>query len=201
MTAARRGILVVVSGPSGVGKTTVIEALLRRPGFSRGITATTRPPRGAEREGVDYRFLARDRFEEEVRRGRFLEHATVHGHLYGTPRDAVEAVLARGEDCLLNVDVQGAEALRRSGLPVLTFFLLPPSPEELERRLAGRGTESPEEKALRLETAKRETAQAGRFDARVVNDDVGRAAEEVARIVEARRGKARGGDVREEEAP
>ncbi len=154
-----RGIVLVVSGPSGVGKTTVIDGLLRRPGFARGITATTRSPRPGEQEGVHYRFLTRARFEEGVGRGMFLEHATVHGNLYGTPREEVEAILGRGDACILNVDVQGAESIRRSGLPVVTVFLLPPSAEELERRLAGRGTEGAEEKARRLAIARQEMAE------------------------------------------
>jgi guanylate kinase len=188
--AATRGIVAVVSGPSGVGKTTVIDGLLKRPGYARSITATTRPPRPGEKDGRDYEFLTRERFEEGLRAGRFLEHATVHGNLYGTPRDGVEAVLARGEVCLLNIDVQGAESLRRSGLPVVTIFLLPPSTEELLARLEKRATEPPEEKARRLEVARREMAEADRFDARVVNRTVAEAVAEVAAFLDARRGSA-----------
>jgi guanylate kinase len=187
---ASRGIVAVVSGPSGVGKTTVIDGLLRRPGYARSITATTRAPRPGEKDGRDYVFLTRERFEEGLRAGRFLEHATVHGNLYGTPRDGVEAVLARGEVCLLNIDVQGAESLRRSGLPVVTIFLLPPSTEELLARLEKRATEPPEEKARRLEVARREMAEADRFDARVVNRTVAEAVAEVAAFLDARRGSA-----------
>lgn len=185
MTAPRnRGVVAVVSGPSGVGKTTVIEGLLRRPGYSRSITATTRPPRKGEAHGKDYLFLQRGEFEEGIAKGRFLEHATVHGNLYGTPREGVEAVLSRGDVCLLNIDVQGAESIRRTGLPVVTVFLLPPSMEELEKRLAKRGTEEPGERSRRLEVARKEMAEADRFDARVVNRDVHASVEEVARIVE-----------------
>jgi guanylate kinase len=185
MTGERnRGIVAVVSGPSGVGKTTVIDGLLKRPGYARSITATTRAPRAGEVDGKHYLFLTRERFEEDLKRGRFLEHATVHGNLYGTPRDGVEAVLARGEVCLLNIDVQGAGAIRRSGVPVVTVFLLPPSMAELEKRLARRGTEDPGEMARRLEVARKEMAEADRFDARVVNRDVDASVEEVAKIVE-----------------
>lgn len=182
-----RGIVAVVSGPSGVGKTTVIDGLLRRPGYARSITATTRAPRPGERDGTDYLFLTRERFEEGLRAGRFLEHATVHGNLYGTPRDGVEEVLARGDVCLLNIDVQGAESLRRTGLPVVTVFLLPPSPDELQARLEKRGTETPEQKARRLEAAMKEMAQADRFDARIVNRVLDEAVAEVAAFIEARR--------------
>jgi len=187
---AARGIVAVVSGPSGVGKTTVIDGLLRRPGYARSITATTRAPRPGEKDGTDYIFLTRERFEEGLNAGRFLEHATVHGNLYGTPRDGVEAVLSRGDVCLLNIDVQGAESLRRSGLPVVTVFLLPPSPEELAARLAKRGTETEAEKARRIEVARREMAEADRFDARVVNRVVDGTVAEVAAFIEGRRGSA-----------
>ncbi len=185
-----RGIVAVVSGPSGVGKTTVIDGLLRRPGYARSITATTRAARPGERDGVDYLFLSRARFEEGLAAGRFLEHATVHGHLYGTPRDGVDDVLARGDVCLLNIDVQGAESLRRSGLPVVTIFLLPPSPGDLQARLEKRGTETPEEKARRIEVARKEMEQADRFDARIVNRVVEGTVDEVAAFIEARRGAA-----------
>ena len=187
---APRGIVAVVSGPSGVGKTTVIDGLLRRPGYARSITATTRAPRGKERDGVDYLFLARERFEADVAKGRFLEHAVVHGNLYGTPRDGVEAVLARGDVCLLNIDVQGAESLRRSGLPVATVFLLPPSMEELERRLSGRGTDDAEEKKRRIERAKKEMELAVQFDWKVVNRSVEEAVGEIAAFIEERRRSA-----------
>jgi guanylate kinase len=182
-----RGIVVVVSGPSGVGKTTVVDRLLKRPGYTRSITATTRAPRGAERDGVDYLFLAREKFEDEVRRGRFLEHATVHGNLYGTPRDGVEAVLAKGDVCLLNIDVQGAASLRKTDLPVVTVFLQPPSLEELARRLKGRRTEDESAAQRRLEIAKQEMAQADRFDLVVENRDLDRVVEEIEAFVRGRR--------------
>ena len=111
----------------------------------------------------------------------------MHGQLYGTPRDGVEAVLARGGACLLNIDVQGADSLRRSGLPVVTVFVLPPSLEELERRLAKRGTEDPAEVARRLDVARREIADAGRFDLRVVNREVAEAVREISAFVASKR--------------
>jgi guanylate kinase len=181
------GLVAVISGPSGVGKTTVVDGLLRKRGYARSITATTRPPRPGEVDGRHYRFLTRKRFEREVAEGRFLEHAVVHGNLYGTPRDGVESVLARGLTCLLNIDVQGAESMRRTGLPVVTVFLLPPSMRELGKRLAKRGTEDPREVERRIAIARREVEQAGRFDARVVNRSVKRTVEAVARFLERRR--------------
>jgi guanylate kinase len=188
MSAAKgAGIVAVVSGPSGVGKTTVIDRLLQRRGYGRSITATTRAPRAGETDGVHYRFLARDRFEEDVKAGRFLEHAEVHGNRYGTPRDGVEAVLGRGDVCLLNIDVQGAAALRRSGMPVVTIFLLPPSMEELERRLSSRGTEDRTEVARRLAIARKEMEEAERFDARVVNTALEETVDAIVAVVEQRR--------------
>ena len=185
---ARRGIVAVVSGPSGVGKTTVVDRLLARPGYARSITATTRAPRGEEADGVHYLFLARAKFEEGLKAGRFLEHATVYGNLYGTPREGVEAVLDRGDICLLNIDVQGAEALRGSGLPVVTIFILPPSMEELERRLVSRGTEAEDTARRRFEVAKKEVAEADRFDCRVVNRTVEATVDEIDGYIQARRG-------------
>lgn len=184
---ARPGIVAVISGPSGVGKTTVVESLLRLPGYARSITATTRPPRSGEKDGVDYRFLPRGEFEKGIRGGRFLEHAVVHGHLYGTPKEAVETLLKQGLVCLLNIDVQGAEALRRSKLPVATVFILPPSMEELEARLQKRATEGPTEVAIRLEIARREIAQSDSFDLKVVNRVVEETVGEIDRFLTSRR--------------
>jgi guanylate kinase len=166
---APSGLVAVISGPSGVGKTTVVEGLLKLPGYARSITATTRPPRSGEKDGVDYLFLPRGEFEKGIQRGLFLEHAVVHGHLYGTPKDRVVALLKQGMVCLLNIDVQGAAALRRSGLAVRTIFILPPSMEELQARLTKRATEGPAEVAIRMEIARREIAQADGFDLKAVN--------------------------------
>jgi guanylate kinase len=171
------GKLIVISGPSGVGKTTICEWILTRPGFRRVITATSRPPRSGERDGVDYHFLPREAFEAAIRRGEFLESALVHGHLYGTPRSAVEAGLREAKWLLLNIDVQGARQIReavRSGapLPACFIFIEPPSLEELARRLAGRGTDAPAVVKSRLETALLEMKEREHYDSAVVNDEV-----------------------------
>jgi guanylate kinase len=168
----------VVSGPSGVGKTTVCDLLLERAGFERVVTATTRAPRDGEQDGVDYLFLSDEEFLEWIEEERFIEWAHVHGRRYGSPHDQAVAILERGRHALLNIDVQGAASIHRGN--VTKVFLLPPSTEELERRLRGRGSDDPEEIARRLETARTELARQDEFDLRVVNDDAQRAAEEIA---------------------
>jgi guanylate kinase len=175
--------LVVISGPSGVGKTTVCDRLFARKGFERVVTATTRDPRPGERPGKDYVFLAEKEFEAWASQGRFLEWANVHGHRYGTPRASVEEIVKRGHHALLNIDVQGAASVRATGFPCVLVFLLPPTWEELERRLRGRGTDPEEEIARRLAGAKAELLRQDDFDLKVTNDDPDRAAEEIARAV------------------
>ncbi len=178
----KQGALVVVSGPSGVGKTTVVSELLKVPGITRSISATTRAPRGQELDGRDYFFMTAERFEEGVRKGEFLEHATVNGRRYGTPRKPVEEAVAAGKVIVLAIDVQGAAALRALKMPFVGIFIAPPSIEELERRIRGRGDTTPEDAARRLALAKQELKEQGKYDVSVVNRD-GKVAETVAAIL------------------
>ena len=159
----RSGILFLISAPSGAGKSTLLNGIRGRGDFVYSVSCTTRSPRPGERNGVDYHFLSRAKFEEEIAAGHFLEWAQVHGNYYGTLSGSVKAHLARGTDVLIDVDVQGAQAIRSCGDAVIIqslvdVFLAPPSMEVLIRRLSGRGTESPEQLALRLHNAELEMA-------------------------------------------
>jgi guanylate kinase len=173
--------LTVLAGPSGVGKDTVSAAVRARyPQVWLSVSATTRPPRAGEVDGVHYHFVTDEAFDAMVARGDLLEWAVVHGrHRYGTPRQAVLDHLAAGDAALLVIDMQGARQVRETMPEARFVFLAPPSWEELVRRLVGRGTEGDEERERRLATARVELAAAAEFDHVIVNDDVHRAADEL----------------------
>lgn len=181
--APPRGRVVVLTGPSGVGKTTVSQRLLTDPRLLRVITATTRPPRPGEVDGCDYLFLSRTAFVQRRERGEFLEWAVVYDEFYGTPLAQVEAVVASGKDALLVIDVQGAGQVKQARPEALFLFLLPPDLETLEKRLAGRGTERDAQVEGRLDQAAREMAEADWFDHCVVNDEVEKAVEALRAIL------------------
>jgi len=170
--------LLVLSGPSGVGKGSVVSAILRlRPEVWRSVSVTTREPRPGEVDGEDYVFVDEPTFERMVADGDLLEHARYARHAYGTPRAPVVERLAQGAPTLLEIELQGARQVQEAlGAEALLAFLAPPSWEELERRLAGRGTEDPAKVAERLAVARDELAAQHEFDVVVVNDDVERAA-------------------------
>jgi guanylate kinase len=174
----------VITGPSGVGKGTLIAGLLERiPELELSVSATTRPPREGEVEGRDYHFLDPAEFDRRVAEGAFLEHATYSGNRYGTLRGEVEKCLQSGKSLVLEIEVQGARQVRDAMAESVPMFLKPPSVEALRRRLEGRGTDDPEAIDRRLETAREELDAEAEFAYVVVNDDVERAAAELERIV------------------
>ncbi|MBR3083134.1 MAG: guanylate kinase [Oscillospiraceae bacterium] len=178
-------MLIVVSAPSGSGKSTILRRLLEmRENLRFSVSATTRAPRVGEEHGREYFFVSRPEFLEMVAADAFLEHAEFVENLYGTPRAAVEAQLEQGYDVYLDIDVQGASQVKAKRPETLTVFILPPSMEELERRLTGRGTDDAETIRRRLSQAERECAEQVHFDFVVVNDEVERAAAELSGIID-----------------
>lgn len=177
--------LVVLSGPSAVGKGTVANHIIEsNENFDLSISATTRAPRPGETEGQSYYFVSEDEFSRMISAGELLEWATVHGmNRYGTPRTAVESSLASGKNVLLEIDVQGAFQVKKAFPGAVLVFINPPSFQDLESRMANRGSENAEERLRRLETAKSELLQADLFDFQVVNEEVARCAKEVVDLV------------------
>lgn len=185
-----RGILIVLSAPSGCGKSTIVNGLLKkRDRLKFSVSATTRSPREGEVDGRDYFFVSHEKFAEMVENGEFLEHAQYVKNRYGTPRGPVERELEAGNDVMLDIETQGAFQVRKQRPDALMVFLLPPSFEELERRLVLRGKDSAEDIKRRLEAAGSECLKADKYDYRIVNDDVDRAVEEFNSIIESERRK------------
>lgn len=189
MNASKRGKLIVISGPSGAGKTTLLAQLLERlPQLKPSVSATTRSPRPGERDGVDYHFLSDEEFARRKAAGDFLECCEVfgRGYWYGTLRSEVSPSLAAGKSVVLEIDVHGTEAIVRSFPDAVTVFVRPGSPEELERRLRGRGTDSEQAISRRLAVARGELECADQYQYQVINDDVDRAVAEIYDILRSR---------------
>jgi guanylate kinase len=186
---ARRGLMLVVSSPSGAGKSTLARRLLESdPLISMSVSVTTRPKRANEADGKDYFFVSRERFEEMVHEGAFLEHATVFGNRYGTPAAAVEKMLGRGRDVLFDIDWQGAQQLAQKAKDDLVrVFILPPTRDELERRLRERAEDPPDVVARRMSEANNEISRWSEYDYVIVNDDIPKAQRQLEAIVAAER--------------
>lgn len=176
-------LILIISGPSGSGKSTLVKKLLELPGTMLSISATTRPPRAGERDGEWYHFVSDTEFQGMVERGEFLEHACVFGkHSYGTPKKWLDEARAQRHDLVLEIDVQGAEQVRAKLPEAVAIFIVPPSRQELEKRIRARGQDGEEEIRRRLERARLEMERYLDYDCVVINEDVGRAGEAVRAI-------------------
>ncbi|BAD40324.1 guanylate kinase [Symbiobacterium thermophilum] len=185
-----KGLLIVVTGPSAVGKGTICRALLAEtPGIRFSVSCTTRPKRPGEVDGVEYYFISKEEFERRIAAGEFLEWAEVYGNYYGTPRGYVEEVTAQGQDVILDIDRVGARAVREQYPDAVSVFVIPPSMEALRQRIAARGTESPEAVARRLAEAPEWIREGLTYDYVIVNDDLARAVAELRAIIMAEKAR------------
>ncbi len=183
-----RGLLFIVSAPSGAGKTTLCKELSGfLPDISHAISHTTRAPRPTEKEGEHYYFVSETEFKKLAECGGFVEHATVHGHLYGTSKKELERIFGQGKDVILDIDTQGAAQIRNAGIRGVFIFILPPSMEELERRLKGRDSDDETEIARRLERALEELESFEQYDYVIVNDNLGKALDALKSVIIAER--------------
>ena len=182
------GCLFIVSAPSGAGKTTLVSGLIAAdPLVRKSVSFTTRKPRPGEENGRDYHFVGDEEFQHRLKQGEFLEWALVHGNRYGTSRLTVERECAAGNDVLLEIDWQGAAQIRKLQPDAVAIFILPPSIEALEKRLRGRGQDTPEVIARRVAAARGEISHVGEFDYVIINEEFNRAAQELISIIRAER--------------
>ena len=184
----KMSLLIVLSGPSGVGKGSIVKRLRElNPDIALAVSATTRLPRTGERDGIDYYFLLPADFKAAIAEASFLEWAEVFGNYYGTLKSEVERKLRLGHDVLLEIDTRGAAQIRESAMPYLSIFIMPPSLLELSRRIRGRGTESEASLTLRLAEAEAEMAQAAFYDYVIVNDQIEEAASRIMELIAAKK--------------
>lgn len=180
---ARKGVLVVLSGFSGAGKGTIMKEIIKRYPYFLSISATTRKPREGETDGVDYFFHTKEEFQAMIKNGELIEWAEYVGNYYGTPKKAVEQQLAEGKDVLLEIEMQGGMLVKEQFPEALLLFVTPPSFAELERRLIGRGTETEEEIARRMQRATEEAAYMSSYDYLIINDQLEQAIQDVHQII------------------
>ena len=180
-----KGLLFVVSGPSGTGKGTICKALLARTNVSLSVSMTTREARQGEVDGLNYYFVSRKEFQDIIDHDGFMEYAEVYGNYYGTPRDAVFSMLERGRDVVLEIDIQGALKIKEVYDKGIFIFILPPSMTELRKRITGRGSESQDDIDIRLGEAYKEVSYIDKYDYCVINDEVDTAVEKIIAIMTA----------------
>lgn len=171
--------MLLISGPSGCGKSTICDSLIENPRVVYSVSATTRCPRPDEVDGEDYHFISKQDFRDRIEAGQFIEHAEVHGNMYGTLRKPMEQAISDGKVYLVEIDVQGALQLKALDVPGIYVFVAPPSFDELRRRLVGRNTETPEALERRLKKAEDEHRERDKYDHVVVNDELERVVEEI----------------------
>lgn len=188
MSPPKSGRLIIISAPSGTGKTSVIQHFLAtHPHMIHSVSCTTRPIRRGEKEGVDYHFISPEKFQQMIGNDEFAEWAEVHDHRYGTPKAPLEKALQDGLEILLDLDVQGGQALKKMfGAQALSIFLLPPSLEELERRLSQRGTDSREQLAIRMRNARQEMKAKEAYDVQIINENLRQACLEIEKVLQSR---------------
>jgi guanylate kinase len=194
-----KGLIFIISAPSGTGKTTLVKRVMEDvPGLRFSVSYTTRPPRAGEREGEDYHFVSPAFFQEMVKRGEFLEWAKVLGSRYGTPRVDLKALAAEGIDLILDIDTQGAKKVREKVDSPVLIYLLPPSLEDLEDRLLKRDLDSPERIKFRMANAQKDMNESRQYDYVIVNDRLEEAAEKLKAIILSERGRKRKKSILEE---
>ena len=182
-----KSLIIVISAPSGAGKTTLTKRLLQTSSFAYSVSFTTRPPRKNEIEGVDYYFISNEEFQKMIEEGKFVEWARVHGQLYGTSTDLLDNAIETKKDVVLEVDVNGGIKIKKRYPKAVLIFLLPPSWQELEKRLNRRGTEAIKKIGERIKQAKKEITYAPSYDYLVVNDDINKSLSDILSIVRAER--------------
>lgn len=188
MENSKEPIIIVVSAPSGSGKTTIISSLLKKmPGLRRSVSCTTRPPREGEVDKEDYVFLSKEEFRDRIDRGEFLEWEENFGNYYGTARRQVEEAIEEGEDVILSIDVKGARRVKRAFPESISVFVMPPSQEELAARIKKRNADAEEQVSIRLSESEKEIASANEYDYLIVNDDLDKAVDELAYIIDTER--------------